>query len=158
MYIRRSKDDFLKPVNIFSLTMLSTFTIASLSLSGLQGGYSFGFAALIYISLLAFNIGSRVVQISKKNILKTNYYDKNKFLISFYGILILVLFSFIYTWLKLGPPPLISGADRTTYYLPLIERLYLLIYLLSFLLFFDKFSSTDKGIVFLQLKANNCSV
>jgi len=40
-------------------------------------------------------------------------------------------------WLKLGPPPLISKVDRSTYFISGIGTIYLLIQSLSFLIFYD---------------------
>lgn len=79
--------------------------------------------------LIFFQIGKK----SRITIKATNY-NFNKLAISSNIIGCIVVFAFVITWIKLGPPPLLgSSLDRASYYVSGIELLYQMLYAALFL-------------------------
>ena len=144
-YMIKKKSDPLNPFNLFLMIISSTVFITSLQLSSLQHTLKPEFIALIALSVLFFWIGTRV---------KINFTSKSassrvvlpvKFTIATDVLFSLIVGSFLLTVYVLGPPPLFSGADRVSYYLPGVESITLLSFLMVYVLLYDRFSNRNIG-------------
>lgn len=139
IYLITKKSDILKPFNIFTLMILSTLFISCMHLSRLQHTYSIAFILLILSLIMCFYIGTKIRIKKNKNTdseFKYDYYNKRLKTV-IYILFFVVTLSFIAMWVILGPPPLISKVERSTYFVSGFGTLYLLIDILSFLLIYD---------------------
>lgn len=144
--ISDKKSDFLSPINLFVMTLITTYAISCMNLSRLQHEYPFRFTLLIITIVLAFVAGCVIVKhYMKKN--EKNFFDYSeiKFKRVIWATFALVVTSFIVTWIVLGAPPLISKINRASYYLSGVGLLYLLIDVLSFLIIYDFFDRKVLG-------------
>lgn len=134
-----NKRDLLSPGNLFTLIILSTFAIACLHFSNLQHNYPVVFMLQIILVVLFFAFGSNI---KIKSIREEKEYNCNltKLKNAIYFLFIVVMGAFAIMWIKLGPPPAISKADRYNYFLSGIGTLYLMIDVLTFLLIYDLFT------------------
>ncbi|WP_137598038.1 O-antigen polymerase [Paucilactobacillus kaifaensis] len=80
--------------------------------------------------------------------MKIVYYNLNRLAISANILGCIVIFAFIITWIKLGPPPLLgSSIDRANYYVSGIELLYQMLYVALFLNLFLWKKGYSSGLV-----------
>lgn len=136
-YIRLNKKDILLPENLFSIIILATYAVACLGLSRLQHAYPLWFTFLMIGMVLVFQFGAKI-HFKKEDIKFRPYtYSKRRFKQSVYILFLIVFISFCAMWYLLGAPPLLSKADRATYFVPGFGTLYLMINVLSFFIMYD---------------------
>lgn len=152
IYIIYSKKDLLIPSNLFTIIILSSYMVSCLRLSDLQHEYDFAFTLKILLLILFFWLGTKVSLNSKRNenISNSNKefcYNVSRLKMCINILFVLVVGAFFMTWIKLGPPPLISKTNRFNYYVSGIVTIYLMIDVLSFLIIFYIFDKKTKNVV-----------
>ena len=145
LYNLIKKRDILTPGKIFFIDIICTYLLYCTKLSGIQGNYSIIFTIFILSLVLVFNIGTIISLKSKKN--KVFEYDVNKSRFRFvtYLLFVLIVISFVAMWKILGPPPIISKADRASYFVSGFGTIFLLTDVFSFLIFYDSFTNKYIG-------------
>lgn len=137
-YNVRNQKDILAPNNLFTLIILATYALACLRFSNLQHEYTFCFFIQLILAILCFRFGYKI-KIRNTDEKWVYTYNELKLKKTIYFLFVIVVGSFAVMWIKLGPPPAISKADRFTYFISGFGTLYLMIDILTFLLIYDLF-------------------
>ena len=136
---KRTRDLFA-PAVLFPIVICFSIIIYLFKLSGLQNDYNYIYIVYILSLVFAFIIPSIFKLGGKNDETKKYCINNNRFKFVAYFLFIVVFFSFLVMWMKLGAPPLISKVDRSLYFISGFGTLYLLIDVSNYLLLFDIFS------------------
>lgn len=149
LIIRRRTTDFMNPSVLFSLIILTSYFLACLRLSGLQSNYPIWFTVLIFLLIFSFFMGCQIGNNIKiqENVNLSFYSPSTMRLIAFLLWLFIVI-SFIVTIRQMGPPPAISGTNRSDYFLSGWGSIVLLQSTLMGLLLFDRYNERALGWMF----------
>ena len=133
--------DFFRPFSLFAFSLIATLLISSLKLSTLQHNFSLYFLGLIYCALFFFWVGTRLKTGAYAHTRKRYSINPSRYNIAVNALFLSIAASFAITVYILGAPPLVSGADRVSYYVPGIESILMLSYLLVYMIVYDRFTN-----------------